>query len=97
MKYKTIYDFVLTLMKKEQILNVFEKSAERASDLNKLVSATCNNKIKDRRYISEQTSKADKSIDFNTENSTHSFSFSFIIPFCCCASVCHCVHFTDEL
>ena len=44
MKYETIYDFVLTSVKKEQILNVFEKSTERVFDLNKLVSATCNNK-----------------------------------------------------
>ena len=31
-------------MKEEQVLNVFEESAERASDLNKLVSVTCNDK-----------------------------------------------------
>ena len=44
MKYETIYGFVLTLMKKKQVLNALEKSAEKISDLNKLVSATHNNK-----------------------------------------------------
>ena len=31
-------------MKKEQVLNVFEEFIEKVSDLNKLVSATCNDK-----------------------------------------------------
>ena len=44
MKYEIIYEFILILMKKEWIFNVFEKSAEKTSDLNKLISATCNNK-----------------------------------------------------
>ena len=44
MKYKNIYNFILILMKKEWILNAFEKSAEKVSDLNKLVSVTHNNK-----------------------------------------------------
>ena len=44
MKYETIYDFVLILMKKEWILNTFEKSAEKTFNLNKLVSATYNDK-----------------------------------------------------
>lgn len=44
MKYKTIYNFVLTLMKEKQVLNAFEESAEKTSDLNKLVSATHNDK-----------------------------------------------------
>ena len=44
MKYETIYEFILTSMKEEQVLNAFEESAERASDLNKLVSVTCNDK-----------------------------------------------------
>ena len=39
MKYKTIYGFVLTSVEKEQVLNALKGSAERASDLNKLVSA----------------------------------------------------------
>ena len=43
-KYEIIYEFVLILMKKKQVFNAFEKSAERVSDLNKLVSATCNDK-----------------------------------------------------
>ena len=44
MKYKTIYDFILTLVKKEQVLNTLKESTERIFDLNKLVSATHNNK-----------------------------------------------------
>ena len=44
MKYEIIYDFVLTLMEKEWIFNAFKKSVEKISDLNKLVSATHNNK-----------------------------------------------------
>ena len=44
MKYKTIYDFILTLMKKEWVFNVFEESAEKTFNLNKLISATHNNK-----------------------------------------------------
>ena len=44
MKYKTIYDFILISMEKEQVLNAFEKSAEKTSDLNKLVSAIYNDK-----------------------------------------------------
>ena len=44
MKYKTIYGFVLTLMEKEQVFNALEESAERTFNLNKLVSAICNNK-----------------------------------------------------
>ena len=44
MKYETIYGFVLTSMEEEWILNAFKRSAEKASDLNKLVSATHNNK-----------------------------------------------------
>ena len=44
MKYKTIYEFILTLMKEEWVFNVFEESAEKTFDLNKLVSATCNDK-----------------------------------------------------
>ena len=44
MKYKTIYDFILILMKKEYILNIFKESVKKISDLNKLVSATHNNK-----------------------------------------------------
>ena len=44
MKYEIIYRFVLTLIKKEWIFNAFEKSAEKVSDLNKLVSAICNDK-----------------------------------------------------
>ena len=44
MKYEIIYDFVLALMEKEWVFNAFEGSAEKISDLNKLVSATHNNK-----------------------------------------------------
>ena len=44
MKYETIYDFILTSVKEEQILNALEESAEKVFDLNKLVSATYNNK-----------------------------------------------------
>ena len=44
MKYETIYDFILALVKKEQILNAFKESAEKAFNLNKLVSATHNDK-----------------------------------------------------
>ena len=44
MKYKTIYDFILASVKKEQIFNAFERFAEKTSDLNKLVSATHNDK-----------------------------------------------------
>ena len=43
-KYKTIYGFILTSVKKEQVFNAFEESAEKISDLNKLISATCNDK-----------------------------------------------------
>ena len=44
MKYKIIYDFILTLVKEEQVFNVFEKFIEKISDLNKLVSVTHNDK-----------------------------------------------------
>ena len=44
MKYKTIYDFILISVKKEWVFNAFEKSAEKVFDLDKLVSATHNNK-----------------------------------------------------
>ena len=44
MKYKTIYRFILTSVKKEQIFNAFEESAEKVFDLNKLVSVTHNDK-----------------------------------------------------
>ena len=44
MKYKTIYDFILTSIKKKWVFNAFKKSAEKVSDLNKLISATCNDK-----------------------------------------------------
>ena len=44
MKYKTIYDFILTLMKKKWIFNTFKKSVKKTSNLNKLISITCNNK-----------------------------------------------------
>ena len=44
MKYETIYDFVLALMEKEWVFNAFKESAKKISDLNKLVSAICNNK-----------------------------------------------------
>ena len=43
-KYKIIYDFVLTLMKKEWIFNAFKKSAKKTFNLNKLIFITCNNK-----------------------------------------------------
>ena len=44
MKYKIIYNFILTSVKKEQVFNAFKKFAEKISDLNKLVSVTNNNK-----------------------------------------------------
>ena len=44
MKYKIIYNFILTLIKKEWIFNAFEESAEKTFHLNKLISATHNNK-----------------------------------------------------
>ena len=43
-KYKTIYDFILISVEKEQIFNVFKESAEKVFDLNRLVSATHNDK-----------------------------------------------------
>ena len=44
MKYETIYNFILTSVKKEQIFNTFEESAEKIFNLNKLISVICNNK-----------------------------------------------------
>ena len=44
MKYETIYEFVLTSVKKKQILNILEESIKKISDLNKLVSVTHNDK-----------------------------------------------------
>ena len=44
MKYKTIYDFVLILMEKKQVFNALKESAEKTSDLDKLISAIYNNK-----------------------------------------------------
>ena len=44
MKYETIYGFILTLMKKEWVFNALEGFTEKISDLNKLVSATYNDK-----------------------------------------------------
>ena len=43
-KYEIIYEFVLTSVKKEQVFNAFKKFAEKIFNLNKLISATCNNK-----------------------------------------------------
>ena len=43
-KYKTIYDFILTSVKEKQILNAFKEFIKKTSDLNKLIFATCNNK-----------------------------------------------------